>query len=134
MYDFFTIHIIHADVKSYEKQGCMYSLHLRMCAYIVEQYYVQIIDDITKLLKNDECIFSCATYESLINENISYEGPVIRYLKLYYGKDNLTMGSVLLEHLENVGWIVLKCDYAISTNSKEPNNLYYLNNHTFKQK
>ena len=46
----------------------MYSSHLRMFAYIVEQDYVQIKDGITTLLKNDECIFSCATDESLIKE------------------------------------------------------------------
>ena len=72
----FTNHINHTNhtgVKSYEKQGGMYSLHIRMFAYIVEHDYVQITDDISKLSKNDECILSCATCESLINENIHYE-------------------------------------------------------------
>ena len=44
------------------------------------------------------------------------------------------MGSVLLGNLKKVGWVVLKCDYFITANSKEQNYLYYLNNHTFKQK
>ena len=52
-----------------------------MFTYIVEQDYVKITDDVAKLLKNDECIISCATCESLINENIHYEGHVIIYLK-----------------------------------------------------
>ena len=59
----------------------MYSSRVRMFTYIVEQDYVKITDDVAKLLKNDERIISCATCESLINENIHYEGHVIIYLK-----------------------------------------------------
>ena len=33
----FTNHTIHTGVKSYEKQGGIYSLHLRMFIYIAEQ-------------------------------------------------------------------------------------------------
>ena len=88
---FFTNHTIHVGIKSYGKQGGMYSSHLRMFAYIVEQDYVQIKDGITTLLKNDECIFSCATYEYLIKENIHYEGHVIKYLKSRCEIDNLSI-------------------------------------------
>ena len=63
--------------------------------------------------------FSYATCESLINENIHYEGHVIRYLKSQYEIDNLFMGSVLLEISEKCGWAVLKYDYTITADSKE---------------
>ena len=43
------------------------------------------------------------------------------------------MGTVLLGNLEKVGWVVLKCDYAITANSKEQNHFYYLNNKIFKK-
>ena len=78
----FTNHTIHDGVKSYEKQGGMYSSHLRMPADIVEYDCVQITDDISKLLSNDECIQSCATYGSLINENICYKDYTKIYLKI----------------------------------------------------
>ena len=77
----FTSHTVHAGLKTYEKQGGIYSSHLRMFAYNVEQDYVQTEDSITKLLVDDKYHSSCATCESLVNENIHYEGHVIRYLK-----------------------------------------------------
>ena len=52
-----------------------------MFAYIVEHDFAQITDSISNLSTNDEYIQSCATCESLVNENIHYEGHVIRYLK-----------------------------------------------------
>ena len=52
----FTNHTINVGVKSYEKQGGMYSSYLRIFTYIIEQDYVQIRDDVIKLLKNNECI------------------------------------------------------------------------------
>ena len=63
--------------------------------------------------------FSYAICESLINENIHYEGHVIRYLKSKCEIDNLFMGSVLLGNLGNVDWVVLKYDYGITPNSNE---------------
>ena len=74
----FTNHTIHAGVKTYEKQGGIYSSHLRMFAYIIEENYVPTEDSITKMLVDDKCHSSCATYESLDNENIHYEEHVIR--------------------------------------------------------
>ena len=53
--------------------------------------------------------FSYATCESLINENIPYEGHVIRYLKSQCEIDNLFMGSVLLGHSEKFGWGYYYC-------------------------
>ena len=97
-----------------------------MFAYIVEEDYVQTQDSITKLLVDDKCISSCAPYESLVNENVYYEGHVIRYLKSQCDIDNLPMGTVLLGNLEKVGWVVLKCDYVITANSKKQNHFYYL--------
>ena len=44
----FINHTIHAGVKSYEKYGGTYALHLRMFTYIVEPNYAQITDDISK--------------------------------------------------------------------------------------
>ena len=67
--------------KFIKKKGSMYSSHLRLFAYTVDQDCVQITDYIIKLLKTDEYIFPCTIYESLINENIHYEGHVMRYLK-----------------------------------------------------
>ena len=86
------------------------------------------------MLNDDKCISSCATFESLINEYIHYEGHVIRYLKSQCDIDNLSMGSVLLGNLDKVAWVVLKYDYAVTADSKEQNYFYHLNNHIFKQK
>ena len=108
MYDCFTNHTIHAGVKSYEKYGGAYSSPLRMFAYIVEEGHLQTEDTITKVLNDDKCDLPRETYESLVNENIHYEGHVIRYLKSKCDIDNLPMGKVLLGNLERVGWVVLK--------------------------
>ena len=46
---------------------------------------------------------NCPICESLINDNIHYKGHVVRYLKSEFDIDNLSMGSVLLGDLEEVG-------------------------------
>ena len=129
----FTNHAIHAGVKTYEKQGGVYSSHLRMFAYIVEKDYIQTEGSITTMLADDKCHLSCATCEPLVNENIHHEGHVIRYLKSKCDIENLFMCTVLLGNLEKVGWVVLKYDFAITVNSREQNDFYYLNNKIFKK-
>ena len=64
----------------------------------------------------------------MVNENINYEGHIIRYLNTPCQIDNLPMGKVLLGGLEKIGWVVLKFDYAITPNSKDQNYFYHLNN------
>ena len=85
------------------------------------------------MLAADKCLLSCVTCELLVNEDIHYEGHIIRYLKSQCDIDNLPMGTVLLGNLEKVSWVVLKCDYAITANSIEQNHFYYLNNKMFKK-
>ena len=75
-----------------------------------------------KLLKNNqkiECGNNCTICDSLINDNIHYEGHVIRYLKSQCDIDNLNTGNVLLGDLEKVGWVVLKCDYKITNGGEQ---------------
>ena len=115
----FTNHTIHAGVKTYEKHGGAYSSLLRLFAYIVEKGHFQTDDTITKLLADDKCDLPCETCKSLVNENIHYEGHVIRYLKSKCEIDNLLMGKVVFGNLEKVGWVVLKCDYDITPNSSD---------------
>ena len=43
------------------------------------------------------------------------------------------MGKVILGNLEKVGWKVLKCDYAITANSREQNHFYRVDNKSFKK-
>ena len=134
MYDcFYKSYKIHAGVKTYEKHRGTYSSHLRMFAYIIEEYHVQTEDTIAKMLADDKWPLNCETCESLVNKNIHYERHVIRYLKSQCDIDNLPIGTVLLGNLEKVGWVVLKCDYAITANSREQNHFYYLNNKSFKK-
>ena len=85
------------------------------------------------MLADDKCHLSCATCEPLVNENIHHEGHVIRYLKSKCDIENLFMCTVLLGNLEKVGWVVLKYDFAITVNSREQNDFYYLNNKIFKK-
>ena len=68
------------------------------------------------------------------NDNIHYEGHIIRYLKTQYNIDNLNIGSVLLGDLEKVGWVVLKCAYEITNGSEQQEYFYHLNDHTFQKK
>ena len=82
-------------------------------------------------MNDDKCILSCATRESLNNKIIYYEGHVIRYLKSQCDIDNLPMGLVFLRNFEKVSWVLLKCDYDITANSKEQNSFYDLNNRIF---
>ena len=70
----------------------------------------------------------------MINENIHYEGQIIRYLDTQCRINNLPMCKISLGDLEKVGWVVLKCDYAITPNSKEQNYFYHLNNHKHPKK
>ena len=85
------------------------------------------------MLNDSECKLPCETCEHLVYENIHYEEHVIRYLKSKCEIDNLPMGKVLFGNLEKVGWVVLKCDYAITPNSSEQNHLYHLNNKSYKK-
>ena len=130
----FTNNTFHAGVKSYERQGCNYLSHLRLFAYIVENKCVSIKDEATKLWENNECIPIYDTCQSLVNENIHYEGHKIRYLDTQCRIDNLPIGKVLLGDLEKVGWVGLECDYANTPNSKEQNYFYNSNNHKHSPK
>ena len=104
-----------------------------MFAYFVEEGCFQTEDTITKALNDDKGDLPCETCESLVNENIHYEGHVIRYLKSKCDIKKYSMGKVLLGNLEKVGWVVLKCDYAITANSRGQNHFYHLNNKSFKK-
>ena len=63
----FTNISFHIGIKSYKQQGGNYMSHLRLFACIVENKYVLIKDEVLKLLKNNECILTCDTYESMVN-------------------------------------------------------------------
>ena len=69
-----------------------------------------------------------------MNDNIHYEGHVIRYLKSQCDIDNLNMGSVLLGDSEKVGWVGLKRAYEITNGNEEQEYFYYLNNNNFPKK
>ena len=84
-------------------------------------------------MNDDKCISSFAICESLVIEKIHYEGHIIRYLKSKCDIDNISMGTLLLGNLEKVGWVVLRCDYAITANSKVQNYIYDLNNKILKK-
>ena len=104
----FTNDTFHVDVKVYAKYGSNYLSHLRLFVYIVENTYTSIDESIESISRAIECEKNCTICESLRNDNIHYEGHVIRYLKFQCDIDNLNMGSVLLDDLEKVGWVVLK--------------------------
>ena len=98
----------YAVVKLYKKYGGNHLSHLRLFAYIVDDTYTSIDESIEKNSRAIECEKNCTICEYLRNDNIHYEGHVIRYLKSQCDNDNLNMGSVLLDDLEKVGWVVLK--------------------------
>ena len=104
-----------------------------MFAYIIEEGHFQTEDSITKVLNEDKFGLPCETCEYLVNENIHYEGHVIRYLKSKCEIDNLPMSNVSFGNLETVVRVVLKCDYAITPNSSEQNHFYDLNNKSYKK-
>ena len=105
-----------------------------MFVCIVENENISIKDEVSKFSKNNECIPTYDTCESLVNKNIHYEGHIIRYLDTQCRIDNLSMGKVLVEHLEKVSCVVLKCEYAITPNSNEQNYFYHLDNHKHPSK
>ena len=92
----FTNDTFHAGVKSYATYGGNYLSHLRLFSYIVENSYTYIIDSIDKISSQIECKKHCHICETMINDNLHYEGHIIRYLKDQCVIDNLAMGSVLL--------------------------------------
>ena len=51
-----------------------------MFAYIVENNYVSINDEVSKMLNDNKCITTCTTCEAMPNEDTHYEGHIIRYL------------------------------------------------------
>ena len=110
----FTNNTFHTGVKSCERQDGNDSPHLRFSAYIVENEYMLTKDEASKSLQNNKCIPTCDTCESIVIENIHYEGQIISYLDTQYHIDNLPMGKLLLGDLEKVGWVVLKYDYAFT--------------------
>ena len=81
----------HTRVKTYEHQSGIYSPHLRLIAYIIENNYVSIEDDISKMLNDNKCIGTCATCEIISNENIYYEDHIIRYLDTRCNIESLSM-------------------------------------------
>ena len=95
----FTSDIFYASVKNYAKYGGNYLSHLRLFVYIVDDTYTSIDESIEKNSRAIECEKNCTICEYLRNDNIHYEGHVIRYLKSQYDIDNLNIGSVLLGDL-----------------------------------
>ena len=73
-------------------------------------------------------------YIILVNDDLHYEGHIIRYLKNQCDIDNLEMGTVLLGGLEKFGWVVLKCVYEIINGSDTQRHFYNLNNDKFQKK
>ena len=130
----FTNNTFHVGVKIYAKYGGNYLSHLRLFAYIVEDKYTSIEDSIETISKAIECEKDYTICESLRNDNIHYEGHIIKYLKTQCDTDNLNMSSVLLRDLETVGWIVLKWVYEITNGSEQQEYFYHLNNHSFQKK
>ena len=130
----FTNDKFHVVVNCYAKYWGNRLSHLRLFAYIVEDKYTSIVNSIETISRSIECEKNCEICESLKNDNIHYEGHIIRCLKTQYDIDNLNMGSVLLEDLEKVGWVVLKCAYEIKSGSEQQEHFYYLNDHNFQKK
>ena len=89
----FTNDIFHACVKSYAKYGGNHLSHLRLFVYIVENKYTSIVSSIETNSKSIECEKNCTICESLRNDNIHYEGHIIRYLKTQCDIDNLNSSN-----------------------------------------
>ena len=130
----FTSDIFHANLKSYEHKSCVYPAHLRIFACIIENNYVSITDEVSKMFNTNKCVENCPTYEHMPNENIHDEGHILRYVDTHFNIDNLPMGKLLLGDLENIGWVVLKCDYLITPKSNVQNYVYVLNNNKHPSK
>ena len=60
------------------------------------------MDSVNKITKAIECDKNCSTCESMVNDNIHYEGCIIRYLQSQRETDNLNMDTILLGNLANV--------------------------------
>ena len=86
------------------------------------------------MLEKIKCKSNCATCREIPNENIYYEGHMIKCLDSKYIIDRLPIKIVLLGYLENVGWVVLNCDYTITPKSNIENYLYDLNYCSQKRK
>ena len=78
--------------------------------------------------KKIECGKNCTICDSLINDNVHYEGHIVRYLKSQCKIDNLNTDNILLGDLEKVGWVVLKCDYNITNGGVQQDYFYQMNN------
>ena len=94
----------HAGVKSCERRGGVYPVHLRLFDFVVEDRYVSISEYFSKKLIANKF-------------NFHYEGYIIRYADTQCNIDNLQMGEVLLEDLENVGCVGFKYVYIIIPHS-----------------
>ena len=95
----------------------------------VEMVFIRIIfsifKDVSKMLIVNKFDTDCPTCEVIPNENIHYEGHLIRYTDTQCNIDMLQMGEVLLGDLEKVGWVVLKCDYVIVPHSNVQDYFYF---------
>ena len=85
----FTSDKFHADVRSYERRGGIYPVHLRLFVYIVEDNYISISEDVSKMSTTNKCDANCLTCEVMPNENIHYEGHIIRYTNTQCNIDKL---------------------------------------------
>ena len=127
----FTSETFYAGVKRYDRKSSGYLPQLRLFVYVVEQNYVSIRDEVSKMLNRNKCNVNCPICDEIPNQNIHYEGHIIKYLDTKYTIDRLPMGKVLLGDLEKVGWVVLKCDYGITPNSNVEKHFYYSNNNKY---
>ena len=112
----FTSATFHVRIKSYERQSGAYLPHLYLIAYIVENTYVLIRDEVSKLLNMNKFNLTYPTCEVVPNENNHYEGHIIRYLNIQCNIDNLPTGKVLLGEL--VRFLKYDCIFTPNSNVK----------------
>ena len=77
------------------------------------------------MLNANECVTTYPTCAVMSNENIPYEGHIIRYIDTQCNIDNLPIWKVLLGDLEKVGWVIWKYDLVIYPNSNVQNYFYF---------
>ena len=95
----FTSDTFHAGLMPYDRKFCGY---FRIFIYIVEQEYVLIQDDISKIQENMKCKTNCDTCREIQDTNIYNEGRIIKYCYSKYNIDRLPMGVSLLSGLKSV--------------------------------
>ena len=124
----FTGDTYHAGIGSIERSNGSYPSILRIFSYIVEDDYITDDENIIIIKQSQLFKHNCQICTNINMEELHYTNQVIKYDMSKYEIESLKEGTILMDDLQKVGWVVLKSGIIIKLRSPLEDALYDLNN------